>query len=121
MTAITPEIVHLPADTPVDALMTALRRDGAVIIDALCSDAAMAALHAEVAPWIAATPVGRDRFTGTQTTRTGALVVSGEPRNAQRISSILNNYGMTQTAATTAAEAAARLAEAMFALATALA
>lgn len=70
MTAIT----HLPADTDIATLMAVLRRDGALIVDDLIPDAEMAALHDEVAPWIAATPVGRDGFSGTRTTRTGALV-----------------------------------------------
>lgn len=70
----TPALVHLPADTDIDTLMAALRRDGAVIVDRLIPDADMAALHAEVAPYIEATPDGRDSFSGAHTTRTGALV-----------------------------------------------
>lgn len=69
-----PPLVHLPADTDVATLMAVLRRDGAVIVDALISDDAMAALAHEVAPYVAATPTGRDDFTGAKTTRTGALV-----------------------------------------------
>ncbi len=72
--AISPAIIHLDADTPVDALMVVLRRDGAVIVDGVISAAGIAALHAEVAPYIAATPPGSDSFTGNLTTRTGALV-----------------------------------------------
>lgn len=64
----------LAADTEIGEVMAVLRRDGAVIVDALLPDAAMAALHAEVAPYIEATAVGRDDFSGQQTTRTGALV-----------------------------------------------
>lgn len=67
-------VVHLPADTDIATLMTVLRRDGAVIVDNLASAAEMAALAAEVAPYITATPTGRDDFTGNRTTRTGALV-----------------------------------------------
>lgn len=69
-----PHVTHLPADTDIETLMTVLRRDGALIVDGLVSDADMAALEAEVAPYIAATPTGRDDFTGDRTTRTGALV-----------------------------------------------
>lgn len=69
-----PRLVTLPADAGIDAVMTVLRRDGAVIVDGLLPDAAMAALHAEVAPYIAATRVGHDDFSGQRTTRTGALV-----------------------------------------------
>lgn len=67
-------VTHLPADTDIETLMTVLRRDGAVIVDGLVSEAEMAALEAEVMPYIAATPTGRDDFTGDRTTRTGALV-----------------------------------------------
>ena len=77
-----PSLVHLPADTEVDALMAVLRRDGAVIVDALLPDADMAALHAEVAPYIAATPDGRDSFSGNRTTRTGALVARAPATHA---------------------------------------
>ena len=68
------ELVTLPAETDIAAVMAALRRDGAVIVHGLCDDAAMADLHSEVAPYIAATPTGSDDFTGRLTTRTGALV-----------------------------------------------
>ncbi|HPU81440.1 phytanoyl-CoA dioxygenase family protein [Accumulibacter sp.] len=54
--------------------MAALRRDGAVIVDDVIAPEALAALGAELAPYVAATPNGRDSFTGNLTTRTGALV-----------------------------------------------
>lgn len=69
-----PEVVHFAADADPVAIMVALRRDGAIIIDGLIPDAQMAALAAEIAPWLEATPNGRDDFTGHFTTRTGALV-----------------------------------------------
>lgn len=69
-----PHVTHLPADTCVETLMAVLRRDGALIVDNLVSADFMTALEAEVAPYIAATPKGRDDFTGARTTRTGALV-----------------------------------------------
>jgi hypothetical protein len=69
-----PVVAHFPADADPAAIMAALRRDGAIIIDELIADADMAALSAEIAPWLAATPDGRDDFTGHRTTRTGALV-----------------------------------------------
>jgi len=70
----TPMLEHFAADAPIAALMVALRRDGAVIVDDVIAPAALAALNAELAPYVAATPVGRDSFTGDRTTRTGALV-----------------------------------------------
>ncbi|OYQ24720.1 phytanoyl-CoA dioxygenase [Sandarakinorhabdus cyanobacteriorum] len=69
-----PNVQHFPATADPAAIMAALRRDGAIIIDGLIPDAAMAALAAEIAPWLEATPNGRDDFTGHFTTRTGALV-----------------------------------------------
>lgn len=77
-----PSLVHLAADTDPDSLMAVLRRDGAVIVDALMPDADMAALHAEFAPYIAATPDGRDSFSGNRTTRTGALVARSPATHA---------------------------------------
>jgi ectoine hydroxylase-related dioxygenase (phytanoyl-CoA dioxygenase family) len=73
MTA-TPQLIHFPADTDIAPLMEVLRRDGAVIVDDVIDAATLAALNAELAPYIAATPPGRDSFTGNRTTRTGALV-----------------------------------------------
>jgi hypothetical protein len=69
-----PKVTTLAADAAIGRVMAVLRRDGAVIVDGLLGDAAMAALHAEVAPYIDATPVGSDDFSGRSTTRTGALV-----------------------------------------------
>ena len=70
----TPTLAHFAADTEIEPLMAALRRDGAVIVDDVIAPDALAALNAELAPYIAATPNGRDSFTGNLTTRTGALV-----------------------------------------------
>ena len=69
-----PNVQHFPATADPAAIMAALRRDGAIIIDGLIPDPEMAALAAEIAPWLEATPNGRDDFTGHLTTRTGALV-----------------------------------------------
>ncbi len=77
-----PHVTHLPADTDIETLMTVLRRDGALIVDGLVSAADMAALEAEVMPYIAATPTGRDDFTGDRTTRTGALVARSPATHA---------------------------------------
>ena len=69
-----PELVHLPADAPAAEILAALKRDGALILDAVLPAAEVDALVAELRPWVEATPAGRDSFTGAQTTRTGALV-----------------------------------------------
>ena len=74
----TPTLAHFAADTEIEPLMAALRRDGAVIVDNVIAPDAIVALNAELAPYIAATPNGRDSFTGNLTTRTGALVARSE-------------------------------------------
>lgn len=82
----TVELTHLPATTDVQTLMAILRRDGALIVDDVIDAAALAALNAELAPYIAATPPGRDSFSGGRTTRTGALVA----RSAQTRALVLH-------------------------------
>ena len=65
---------HLPATATPDEAVTALKRDGAVIIDQVISRDAMDAVAAELKPWLDATAFGRDEFSGRQTKRTGGLV-----------------------------------------------
>jgi hypothetical protein len=69
-----PTLVHLPADAPAEAVTAVLARDGGVILDDALPAAQLAALHAELAPYVEATEPGRDTFSGDRTTRTGALV-----------------------------------------------
>ncbi|MGQ3017648.1 phytanoyl-CoA dioxygenase family protein [Phenylobacterium sp.] len=69
-----PELVHLPADAPMAAMADVLDRDGALILDSVLTPEAVATMVAELSPYVAATPAGRDGFTGVRTTRTGALV-----------------------------------------------
>ncbi|MDX2236041.1 MAG: phytanoyl-CoA dioxygenase family protein [Hyphomonadaceae bacterium] len=69
-----PALETLPADAPSDAIMAVLDRDGALVLADLMTPAQVDALVAELKPYIDATPVGRDSFTGHKTTRTGALV-----------------------------------------------
>lgn len=68
------ELRHLPSDATAEALIDVLRRDGALIVDDLLASPRRARVMAEIGPYIEATPVGRDAFTGVATTRTGALV-----------------------------------------------
>lgn len=69
-----PHLVHLPADAPLETILPVLERDGALILDDLIDAAAVEALNAELAPYVAATRPGQDGFSGVRTTRTGALV-----------------------------------------------
>lgn len=62
-----------PSAAP-DKLLDVLKTDGAFILRDAASASEIDMLAAELKPYIDATPVGRDGFTGTRTTRTGALV-----------------------------------------------
>jgi ectoine hydroxylase-related dioxygenase (phytanoyl-CoA dioxygenase family) len=61
-------------DTTADAVSAALRDHGAVIIERLIDDAQCERLAAELQPWLDATPMGADHFSGVTTRRTGALL-----------------------------------------------
>jgi hypothetical protein len=69
-----PSLQHLAADAPIAEIMAVLDRDGALILDDVLSPAETEALAAELRPYVEATKVGRDIFSGFKTTRTGALV-----------------------------------------------
>lgn len=69
-----PSLVHLSADARAAEIMAVLERDGALILDDALPTEAVDALVAELKPYVDATPTGRDSFTGSRTTRTGALV-----------------------------------------------
>lgn len=68
-----PELQHLPPDSSPAAICAALDEDGAVIIDNAMPAGQLDRLKAEIMPYVEATPVGMDDFTGRHTTRTGAL------------------------------------------------
>lgn len=69
-----PQLVTLPADSRVDAILDIIARDGALILEGVLDPDSQARLLAETRPYIDATRRGRDAFAGTATTRTGALV-----------------------------------------------
>lgn len=69
-----PNLIHLPADAPVEDVVATLHRDGALILDDALTAAELAALVGELRPYVEATETGRDSFSGERTTRTGALV-----------------------------------------------
>lgn len=68
------KLQHLPADATGEAVVEALKGDGAVIVDALVAPAAMDGILDEMKPWFDATPFGPDNFSGRRTRRTGGLV-----------------------------------------------
>ncbi len=67
-------IEHLaPSATP-DQIAALLARDGCAIVDRLASPEQMERIRVEMAPYLDATPGGRDGFSGRATRRTGGLV-----------------------------------------------
>ena len=64
----------LKADTDINTLLAILERDGAFILKDAASAEQVAALWNEIKPYVDATEVGSDDFTGHLTTRTGGLV-----------------------------------------------
>ena len=69
---------YLPASATPEQLSEALKSDGAAIVTDVLDAAALATLKAEIMPYVAATEIGRDDFTGRKTTRTGALVARSQ-------------------------------------------
>jgi hypothetical protein len=69
-----PGLKHLAADAAPEAIASLLDTDGALILDDVLPAAGISRVRAEIDPYVEATSPGRDRFTGYQTTRTGALV-----------------------------------------------
>ncbi len=68
------ELQRLSADATVDQVVDILRTDGAVIVENLVDVELIDQAVAELAPFIDATSMGPDDFTGRQTARTGALI-----------------------------------------------
>jgi len=68
------KLEHLPASAAAEDVVSALRRDGAVIVDRLVAPERMDAIRDELSPWLAATRTGPDDFSGRRTRRTGGLV-----------------------------------------------
>jgi ectoine hydroxylase-related dioxygenase (phytanoyl-CoA dioxygenase family) len=67
-------IERLPATTSPERAAEILARDGCAVIERLAPEDVMRSALDELAPWIDATPAGRDDFAGRRTRRTGGLV-----------------------------------------------
>jgi ectoine hydroxylase-related dioxygenase (phytanoyl-CoA dioxygenase family) len=65
---------HFPAAAEAGALVEAIRRDGAAIVDDVVSGGDIDALERELGPLIERTAFGPDDFSGRRTKRTGGLV-----------------------------------------------
>src|ERR1700685_2475945 len=71
-------LTHLPAGTSVEAVVDAIRRDGAVIVDHLASNELLDRMAAELESSFDETDFGTDEFNGFHTRRTGALIARSE-------------------------------------------
>lgn len=69
-----PALQHVAATTPPDEIADRLRTDGYVIVDDLAPAGLMDAISDELAPHVAATPLGYNAMIGQRTRRTGALI-----------------------------------------------
>ncbi len=68
------ELNHVTTETPTEAILKIIDRDGAVIIDAILSKEETNIFAEELAPLLQTASAGRDSFTGFSTTRVGALI-----------------------------------------------
>ena len=69
---------HLSASAEPAAVAEVIAADGCVVIDGVIDGAVIGRLRAELDPWLEATGLGPDDFSGRQTRRTGALVARSE-------------------------------------------
>ena len=65
---------HFEPHADPDAMLDALQRDAAIVIDRLVQPADLCALRAEIDPHLEATPYGEIDFHGNHTRRIGALI-----------------------------------------------
>ncbi len=90
------ELTTFANDAPVDEILEAFRRDGACIIADAMPKQLLERVNGETAAWIERTPMGRDAFTGFNTSRTGALVARSpacrEVVMHQRVLELANSF-----------------------------
>src|SRR5215831_638900 len=67
-------VEHLAASTPVEQIAATLGRDGVVVVDRVVPPDVMDRAGTELEPYLHATAVGTDEFSGRRTRRTGGLV-----------------------------------------------
>ena len=72
------ELVTFDPDHDLAEILAVMRRDGAAIIRGAMPPDQHDRVVDELSPWVEATPLGRDDFTGRRTGRTGALVARSE-------------------------------------------
>lgn len=71
-------LTYLPATATPQDISAVIKRDGAVVVENLISQQQAQRTREELSPFVEATPVGRDGFSGYHTTRTGALVARSQ-------------------------------------------
>jgi ectoine hydroxylase-related dioxygenase (phytanoyl-CoA dioxygenase family) len=71
-------LAHLPPEASINAVVEAIRLDGAVIVDHLVSDELLDQMTDELGASLAETESGSDEFNGLHTRRTGALIARSE-------------------------------------------
>ncbi len=71
-------VTHLPSTATGHEIAAVIRRDGAVVVEDLASDAQLDRFFAEMAPYVEATRTGGDDFSGRNTRRTGGLLARSE-------------------------------------------
>ena len=67
-------VPRFPAAATSDQVADALRSEGCAIVERLVPPTLLDRARAELEPWLAATPCGRDEFAGLRTRRTGGLL-----------------------------------------------
>ena len=67
-------VEHLPADTAPEVVAEIVKEEGAVVVDGMASSDLLDSIGAELRPYLEATPLGPDDFTGFLTRRTGSLI-----------------------------------------------
>jgi ectoine hydroxylase-related dioxygenase (phytanoyl-CoA dioxygenase family) len=67
-------IVRLSSEAGPDEVAAAVVRDGAVIVEDVAEPALLDRVEAELRPFLDATPIGPDDFSGNLTRRTGSLI-----------------------------------------------
>ena len=68
------DLRYFDVDADLDEVTTTVKADGGCVLTNVLEPAFVERVRAELAPWVQATPGGRDAFTGFLTARTGALV-----------------------------------------------
>ena len=67
-------VEHLPADTGPALVAEIVKDEGAVVVDGVASSDLLDSIQAELGPYLEATPLGPDDFSGFLTRRTGSLI-----------------------------------------------